>query len=353
MNLKRSLLVFFVFAGAMRLVAQPVVTASDMFQPGDARIDFIADTTGVDYGTGGANKTWDYSNLQRISSSPDSIITSFVAASSTPYYSDFPSSTLATQAASGTYSYESWNSSTSTATLVGMVAQSSGFTLVETYNKPMLLASYPINSTYKVTSDFSATYVAGGVTIYRNGTVSISADGYGTVKLPRHTYSNALRLHQLSVSTDSSSFGGSVTAIKEVGDGYAFLVPGIKAPILTVSHNEQYYNGSDQGGAKTVLYYDRAKTEIASTGNLIKSSLQIYPNPMHDVCTLAVQSDENLPADIYVTNMLGQVVKTYSNMRVRQGANTFTVDMSDFGKGLYTVRLDAGMQSVSQKILVQ
>lgn len=355
MNLTKALLIFSfcAFLGS-KAFAQPIITSANMFSVGDTRIDYIADTNNVDYGTGGANKTWDYSNIKLTSSSPDSIVTKYVAPSSTPYASDFPGATLSSNSTgSGSYTYIKYDNSTATATLIGLAQSAGGTTLIETYDKPELIAKFPINSSLNVTNNFSATYVANGFTIYRTGYITLKADGYGTLKLPRNTYSNVLRLYDHSVTSDSFYYQGSSSVETVITDGYGFEAPGIKTTLLSISRNDIYQDGFQLSGGKSVTYYDRAKASITEKNNFVAGSVKIFPNPVQNQCTLFVESDNNAPALITVNTMMGQVVKTYSNLSLRNGSNSFTIDMSEYEKGFYMVRLQAGGQSTSQKILLQ
>jgi hypothetical protein len=355
MNLTKTLLTFSfcAFLGA-KAIAQPVVTSTNMYVIGDTRTDFIADTNNVDYGTGGANKTWDYSSIRMTSSSPDSIVTQYVAPSSTPYASNFPGATVSNKSVGGNaYTYMKYDNSTSTATLLGIAQDAGGTTLIETYDKPELIAKFPINSSYNTTNTFSATYIANGFTIYRTGSVVMKADGYGTLKLPRNTYNNVLRLYNHVVTSDSFYYQGSSSVETVITDGYAFETPGIKNTLLSISRNDIYQDGFHVSGGKSVMYYDRGKTGITEKTNFVAGSVKVFPNPVQNQCTLFVESDNYTPAVITVSNMMGQVVKTYADLSLRNGSNSFTIDMSTYEKGFYFVRLSADGQSTSQKILVQ
>jgi hypothetical protein len=352
MNPTKSLLLIALFSClSYNAIAQPIVTSSNMFVAGDMSIAYIADTTNVDYGTGGANKTWDYSGLKAAGGTMDSIITRYIAPSETPYHSNFPDATLCSQiVGQNTYSYMKYDNSASTLNGIGFTLGTDANAVIETYDQPELYAKFPINSTYNVSNTFSATYISYGITSYRRGSITMRADGYGTLKLPRNTYNNVLRIY--TVSIDSADLNGSGME-KIVSSSYTYQAPGIKNDLLKVYRDDIYVKGMHVNGNKHVTYYDMAKTGISRKSDFADASVKIFPNPVQNLCTLSVETDKNAPAAIDVINALGQVVKTYSGLSLRNGTNSFTIDMSTYEKGFYFVRLSAEGQSTSQKILVQ
>jgi hypothetical protein len=353
--IKSVLLIALCSVFSARTIAQPVVTSSDMLVVGDTIINYIADTDNVDYGTGGANKTWDYSGLRLQNSLPDSLVTVYLAPSNTPYFSNFPKANVCGHLVGQyTYDYFRYDNSTSTAWEIGFSYGTSSDPVIETYDQPALVSKFPINSAYNATDNYSSTQIANGYTSYRKGSVTMEADGYGTLKLPRNTYSNVLRIHTHTIDTDSSYYQGSFLdkgAI--ITDGYSYLVPGIKNTLLSISRDDQYSSGQHLHGSKHVIYYDRAKPHVVKENNYIDGSLRVFPNPVQNQCTLIVESTKNVTAVISVINMLEQVVGTYSNLSLTYGSNSFTIDMSTYQKGCYFVRLESEGQSACQKVLVQ
>lgn len=355
MNQSRTLLclVFCSFFVA-KAIAQPVVSSSDMFVAGDKEISYLADTDNVDYGTGGADQLWDYSGLKLITSLPDSLTFEYLDPSGTPFFPDFPGAILCSHlAGDGYYTYMKYDNSTSALTEIGFAYGSSTDAIIETYDRPELFIKYPINSSYDVTNNFSATGVGKQVTQYHKGTITIKADGYGTLKLPRYTYRNVLRLHVHGVSTDSSYTLGSLTVQSIVTDEYRYITPGIKNTLLSISRDDQYLYGRHITGRKGVKYYDRARVIVNNERDHKDASVKIFPDPVRNLCTLSLESDKNAAAEISIINMLGQVVKTYPNLSLQNGANSFTIDMSGYNNGCYVVRLDSDGYSVSRKILLQ
>jgi hypothetical protein len=79
---------------------------------------------------------------------------------------------------------------------------------------------------------------------------------------------------------------------------------------------------------------------------------QNYPNPASDKTEILVTAMTDLPIELTVSNVLGQVV--YRDA-IRSGAHahSFSFDVSDFDPGLYLYTVAIGNQQITKKMLVE
>lgn len=82
--------------------------------------------------------------------------------------------------------------------------------------------------------------------------------------------------------------------------------------------------------------------------------LNVYPNPADadGLVTARYVSQSNVSAVITLHDMLGK--KVYEQrVNVLQGTNSFKIDLSSFGQGVYTVRLNVGEHQYTQRVTKQ
>jgi len=211
----------FTFLFCLSLHAQITLTTSDMPSVGDT-FPAYRDTQvpGFSIGQKGANRTWDFSNLQ-----PDETVTTYaVAPSSTPYNSTFSASSFALTTDFNAYLYYTNSASALRVdglasndanlgviavpfspkpdqyrfptTYLGAFSGNSGFVAAKPYNQlpqnikdqiDNALASFPGATVNQVRVTFTSTYTD-------------TIDAWGTVTTPLGTY-NALRRKRVENST--------------------------------------------------------------------------------------------------------------------------------------------------------
>src|SRR3990172_3553742 len=158
------------------LQAQPTLTASNTNPViGDTIISYSADTTGVSPGSQGANQTWDFSNIA-VDIVPN--ILSYVSPDSTPYGSSYPLANIAAVVGPGTYAYYK----TSASDIRGKGVADSYVTMVYDPND-QIVYTYPFTYNSNVQDTYASYYYHNyyGDWVTRNGSVSVSGDGYGTI----------------------------------------------------------------------------------------------------------------------------------------------------------------------------
>lgn len=329
--MKKLYVLIFALAAYSGLLAQPILNYSDVGpEAGDNFTVYTFDATSTPTGSVGAGMTWDYSTLTGTSSS-----WSYVSKSATPYASDFTLATLAVDQGSGAYNYFTSNTS-----VLAMAGTHNGSYAME-YTDIEEMMRYPM--TYGTSFvDNLVGYGNPGVAIDRSGTVTVTADGYGTLILPGGTVTNVLRVKVVEDYSDAmmtSTFDYDATI-------YQWWVAGLHNPILSIT------NGVYAGTAINPGYFMDPSSVGIESPLLPEQSVNVFPNPAKDQLNVSYTVEEASEISLSITNMLGQQVRYMEMGTVSQGANTTTLDISDLESGIYMVTIQTGQETVTRKITV-
>lgn len=243
-----TLCIFLLLGSFISVIAQPTLTASNSQpQNGDLISSQYAHTTGVVPGISGANQTWDYSALTD-STATESI--TFLLPSATPYSSTFPSANLAGEVVdTGATSYIYFDATSTGTPVLGLQLD----TIMTKYLHPLSTQEFPF--TYPGTFNDSSTIYINSMSGYLKDTLlqldTVTAIGYGTLKLPgAHIYSNVLQV-KLSITTKGSVYVpgfGEITLPPTTEITYSYYAPGYHGPLLS-------YSLSSNGSSITDITY--------------------------------------------------------------------------------------------------
>jgi hypothetical protein len=87
-------------------------------------------------------------------------------------------------------------------------------------------------------------------------------------------------------------------------------------------------------------------TIISTISNFKETIFNVYPNPSNGVFTISL--DENDSYDVTINNALGQTVYTTATYAMET-----IIDLSDFDKGIYTVELRNGNNTITEKVIIE
>lgn len=174
--------------------AQPVLTNVNNIQAGTTYTGYNVDLA-LPEGPGGANVTWDFTSLSLSSSTNYGYYTCGSAGHSCNL---FPGSMLSSFRA-GQYLF--YRTSDSKLAITGYATGSASYV----YHDPQEILRFPFTYNDTYTDVFLATYNYAGYSFIRKGTITVIADGYGTLMLPGATYRNVLRIKKTENYIDSSS----------------------------------------------------------------------------------------------------------------------------------------------------
>ncbi len=149
----------------------------------------------VSVGKAGKNQIWDFSSL---SAEDNQITEEMISPEETTFKTVFPDANLVEKYSDGRLVF--MNKTNTENYLLGFVDTESEMTM--NYPKPMLFAKRPIKFGDKFNNEYETEYSVKGMDFKGKGTVSIVADGYGTLILPNGKYENVLRVKITQTQTD-------------------------------------------------------------------------------------------------------------------------------------------------------
>ncbi len=283
-------------------------------------------------GSAGALQNWDLSGL----ASDSTDVLQLVAPSSTSNGSQFPNATVAELSDPVVTYYEV------TPAGIFFAGSDDGTSLIVNAPMPKYVA-FPCTMGSNWTTPHAAEFAWDGDPVFRSGTVSGEADGYGTLTMPWGTVPNVLRVHLVNVMQDSLS----LFTMDYTYDSYLYYVAGQSFPIAElVTATIDFGFGSPQ-----VVQFSRWTGEI-STGMGAPSfaeELNAYPNPTSDVVNIVVSDDMAANPSVTVLDAAGRAVHQ-ERLTVMSGS-TARLDLSPLVPGVYTlVVVDANGLRASMQV---
>ena len=88
------------------------------------------------------------------------------------------------------------------------------------------------------------------------------------------------------------------------------------------------------------------------TGALVAELSRICPNPLNSSATIRYSVPEASSVTVTLYDVLGKEVAKVVNSRMEAGEYMCTLEVGDLSNGVYFLRLQAGVQSDTQKIVV-
>ena len=226
--MKKIYLLFTVLIAAASSDAQPTLTAANSNPTNGLTFERKAFTpvTGQE-GSGGSNQTWDWGSvIEDLSVSGE-----YTSPAGTAHVAENPTATTCL-VISGATEYERGDNSG----LYRLAFYNPAQQMEQEYDVPFKIMSYPftMNSTYS--GAYHANIVGPGFSGTQDGTMTATADGWGTLITPSGTYTNVLRIHvHVDEIYDYAGFG----QIPQTADQYLFCAPNIRYPIGVVTWGEQ------------------------------------------------------------------------------------------------------------------
>jgi hypothetical protein len=275
-------------------------------------------------GNGGAMQNWDLSGL----TSDSTDVLQMVAPSSTTNGDQFPGATVA-ELSNPVATYYQVNSNG-----IHFAGSDDGTSLIVNAPMPKYLA-FPCSMGSEWSTPHEAEYEYEGETVYRSGTVSGEADGYGTLTMPWGTVDNVLRIHLLNELQDSLS----LFTLNYTYDSYLYYVAGQAHPIA-----ELVSATIDFGfGAPEVVQFSRwtgaISTGIDTTpGEVLQ--LKAYPNPTSDVVNIAVPAAMGANATVTIIDASGRTV--HQELLTLTGGGVGQLSVQHLVEGLYTLQVMDG-----------
>ena len=240
------------------------------------RLDTSLYTTGLPTNVTGNNCSWDFTKFTGVF---PMVIDSFISPSSVPNASAHPNATYV-QNRDKIYTFYKSSTSPSRTELLGGYTTS----LTLTFTNTAIIASYPINYGYSQTDPVSGTFLYNTTNGICNGSITVTADGMGTVNLPNGvSIPNVLRLKSVEVLTLLSFLGSVPIPVGSFNQTiYNYYMPGKKFPIVNIGYTTyQLLAGTP---TITALVYGSQNyfSIVGQKENIMQNfDLLAYPNPFH------------------------------------------------------------------------
>ncbi len=325
---------------ASSAIAQPTLTqANNVPQVGENFVIHSIDYTSP--GNGGANVTWDFSNLTSNGTSN----VNWITPGSTPNGGSFPGASASYETGQGNYYYI--KSSSARQEVGGF--DNSGTIL--NYSDPETVVEYPITHNGSWSDNMACTFVSNGITFVRTGGNTGVADGYGTLILPYGTFNNVLRVTVTQDYQDDYDIGVPATVEYDAVNTYWYL-PGTHSALLQLSSLTTTSFGQPTT-AEYGFYLDQTSVGIENYTPNQLFAMHVFPNPTSSSSNLYYTLKDGGNVFIALYNTLGQEVQTVVNQSQTTGDYTTTINVDDLGKGIYIIRMEVDGQVQTQKLTVQ
>lgn len=290
-------------------------------------------TNSFSQGSSGTGQTWNISTLTGSSS-----IANVVSVGSTPNGANHPLSNIAFYDGSN-YTY--YKTSSTAYQLYGLEVSIS-----MVYSNPEDFMRYPFSYSNTYNDTWAATFTS-GVFFYRKGSTTVTADGTGTLITPNGTISNVIRVHSVQIYSDSADLGGSPYVITYNNDQYFWYKDGIHFPLASTYNFTSSGSAPSSGGFYTDL-------PIGIKENLLLSNdVILTPNPANERVMVSYLLEKNNTIKLSVINVIGEEVFVHQSSQNLMGKQSLNIDLKQFDKGIYFVKIQAEGESVTKKLIVQ
>ncbi len=338
---KINILVYYLLIASPYVFSQVTLTSSIDPVPGDIQYLVKADTTGINPGNPGPNQVWNFNNLVKTDSSQ----VLWVAASSTPYFNNFPQATMA--AIDTCYDY--FKMSNSLTEYVGYYSHGA----VAHFSNFESVISFPFTYNSTLADNFAATIPENGDIIIRTGTVSAIGDAWGTLNLSYGSFQNALRVKEIISIKDSSTL--YQMAIHEDFTTYDWYVPGRKFSVFTINYFTFSFSDFSQT-SKNVSYNPlSAPIGITPISTNVPDNFKLYqnyPNPFNPSSNIKFQISKLSNVKLIVFDVLGREVAALADEQLNPGTYETQWDASNYPSGVYYYRLTASDYTETKKMIL-
>lgn len=333
------------------LYSQVTLTSSNNPVPGNTATSVRCDTTGIVEGNSGSNQNWSFAGISRL----DSSVSTWVASGSTPYAAQFPTSNVASTSDNQEYSYYSTSSSNILYNGNGSAFQ------VNSYNNPETIMQYPFTYSSSFSDTYSSVYNNGVSNSYLNGTINSTGDAWGTLVLPNGTFSNALRVKNVSVHRDSTNIGGIANVLNFTSTAYTWFIPNRKFPVFEIRYILAEISGIPPIRSKFVFYSpDNPSIGITQINTIITDEYtlsQNYPNPFNPSTKIKfdIAAGERIsvsPVKLTVYDQLGKEIATLVNENLSPGSYEYNWNAGNLAGGIFYYTLSAGNFSDTKKMIL-
>lgn len=353
---KTYLLLFTILSACVVTLAQPTLTRAN-FMPlvGDIQLFYVADTNSVLDNTTGANVVFNYNALRGYGQTQTQ---QFVNPSSTPYLSDYPSATFVDTTVGFAGNMKFNEDFTDSLNVIGLVLEINSFgSVVAKYdNDPEKFMVFPFDYGDSFSDSYGGQFTSSAAPIPTNGngTTTVTADAWGTLKLPMtpdiDSVLRVIRVENLLTDTIFlQPLFPDILPIPVNATQISYYKPSLsKHPLLSFITAD--INGDTV--VSVLSQYPMFTVGIEEVNTNI--DITIFPNPANkNFTTLTFDLEEKATVNIAIFNTLGQNVKAIFNGELKKGQNKLKVKTSNLSQGLYFVNINIGNKTITKKLIIE
>ncbi len=348
--MKKVLLFPVALLAALSLFAQPTLQNNVFPDIGDVVTTASGDTLNIEPGNAGANQTWDFTALQLLEGTTATQQV-FISPVGTPYAAEFPNANIVAKINEDTAIYAYYQKEANQFSILGAAS----LDFLQKYTDPDALVKTPLAYNGSYTETFAYRLGAGTeAEFFTTGSHNVTYDGYGTVKTPLGTFTNATRLKLVSTQIDSAVVTGGIEFINQTeSTTYDWLVANQPGPIVSITYSsgtsETRIPGFDTiftetPITKSVNYTTTSTTSVfsAPTGLSGLSITAIGPNPAVDQLTLRFDAENSGQAlRVLITDATGKEIENQSVTTVA-GENIWSLPIDRLATGNYFLTVTDG-----------
>jgi len=325
----------------------------------------VCDTTGVAQGLAGTSMSWTFSGL-----TPSTVILPNRDTAGVAYFGPTNAGWLALETAAtpagatatfnaSTYAIQTRSGKGTTYEQTSATAISQTGVYVDSgdlavYSNPMDLLRLPFTygNNYVDTFAGGVLFTPSGlspVVAFESGTVTVSADGYGTLILPGPvSYTNVLRVHSSQSYRDSANLFGTPVIQTYDLESYTWYQPGYHSPLLTIA-----MASSATVHTKTVTYAARqiANHDAVPRVADIQSSVRVYPNPATGALFVSYNNATNSRVTTTIEDVTGRVMGVVAD-QATNGLTQLSYNTTGLASGTYFICVRSAEGLSRQKLEV-
>lgn len=316
--------------------------------PGDGVYIRYADNTEADSGQAGGNQYWDFRTLSLTDGYSHM---KYVAASETPYASEFPDADLAM--------FEEGVGELAGFVYFKILPEGMDITGIRTilysdkYMDPSRYLQIPFSYGLALTDEYASEWEYDGIRADKKGSRTVAADGIGTISLPEMEDTEVLRIRTEDRFRTTYYSGEFEVGMEEtITTSFIWYDNQQKFPLFAI-HYYETYNDEDTLFDKIVeVYYPENPTDIGDKDMLPATITleQNYPNPFNPSTEIRFTLAAPGFVTVKIYDMTGREAATVINGYKDAGSHSVRFDAAGLSSGTYIYSIQNEGKTISRKM---
>jgi Zn-dependent metalloprotease len=174
---------------------------------------------------------------------------------------------------------------------------------------------------------------------------AFSANAYN-LTLNNSNNDNPMKGEDAFSGTDEGSFSGSVWGQSVINLTMLGITPNSQLK-LRWEFGSDGCNGADGWYLDEIVIYNCTEALSSNNFNFLNENINIYPNPTSGIFNIKMKSITDFQYNIY--DITGKVIMS----KIDITKNNFNLDMSNYTKGIYFIKLTSDAGSITKKLIVK